>query len=453
MSHDPLEAVARLLAKAARSHRFGGWLRRLAGAYGQAQASARVHSGEVDEILPIDPREASSGSATRLNLLVPALSSRHLFGGIETALQVFDALRHGFDRARIVVTDEAVPQPRSGAFYSNWRISALDADDPEQDCVVAAGSRYGRTLCVGQGDFFMATAWWTAHNAFALVDWQRQRHPQVGARRVLYLIQDYEPGFYPWGARYVLAQATYAHRERTVAVVNSQQLADYLGAQGHRFAVCKVLQPQFNAGLKAVRDRYDVFRKERTILVYGRPGTERNAFPLVVGALRAWAKLCPTAARWRVVSAGEAFAPVELGHGCVLESLGKLDIEDYARLLSQSAVGLSLMISPHPSYTPLEMAAFGVRVVTNRFGPKDLSVVSSFITSVDLADSRHLAAALLEITGEFDAAQDGPRAVRRSDIDWQGDFLDRPGPGVRWAGEIRDLLSGSAPVSERAREQ
>ncbi len=452
MSNDPFLAVARLLAKASRYRPFGAWLRRLAAAYAEAQSSARAQAGEVPEILALDARPAAQQAGARLNLLVPALSSRHLFGGVETALQVFDALRPRFDRARIVVTDEVEPQPRPGAYYSGWPIRDLEAGDTGEDHVVAAGSRYGRTLQLGQHDFLMATAWWTAHNGFALLEWQRRQYPDLGERRLLYLIQDYEPGFYPWGARHVLARATYGHPESTVAAVNSQPLADYLREQGHRFPALEVLQPQFNAGLKAVRDRHDSFRKDRVLLVYGRPGTERNAFALVVAALRRWVHEYQGAPKWRIVSAGEAFAPIELGRGCALESLGKLDIDEYARLLSQSACGLSLMISPHPSYTPLEMAAFGVRVVTNRFGPKDLSGMSSFITSVDLADPASLAASLVKVTGECDASCDVPRAVRRADIDWNGDFLDRPGLSTRWADQVRDILSGAVVSPWRSHE-
>jgi WsaF, C-terminal domain len=56
-----------------------------------------------------------------------------------------------------------------------------------------------------------------------------------------------------------------------------------------------------------------------------------------------------------------------------MRSIGKLDISAYGDLLKRSAVGLSLMISPHPSYPPLEMAHLGMLVLTNRFGRKDLS--------------------------------------------------------------------------------
>jgi len=68
--------------------------------------------------------------------------------------------------------------------------------------------------------------------------------------------------------------------------------------------------------------------------------------------------------------------------GVMLESLGKLPWDEYPAYLCGIDVGLSLMYSPHPSHPPIEMAASGVRVVTNTFGPKDLSVLSPALDSV-----------------------------------------------------------------------
>ena len=64
--------------------------------------------------------------------------------------------------------------------------------------------------------------------------------------------------------------------------------------------------------------------------------------------------------------------PICPGHK--LRNLGKLTMQDYDRVLRTAQIGLSLMLSPHPSYPPLEMAAYGMVVVTNRYGTKDLSI-------------------------------------------------------------------------------
>ena len=51
---------------------------------------------------------------------------------------------------------------------------------------------------------------------------------------------------------------------------------------------------------------------------------------------------------------------------------GKARLDDYADYLSRALVGVSLMISPHPSYPPLEMAEAGLATITNAFAGKDL---------------------------------------------------------------------------------
>ncbi|MDA3858947.1 MAG: glycosyl transferase family 1, partial [Roseovarius sp.] len=96
------------------------------------------------------------------------------------------------------------------------------------------------------------------------------------------------------------------------------------------------------------------------------------------------------------ISIGQTHGDVTLPGGLTLKSLGKLPWEDYPDYLCSVDLGLSLMYSPHPSHPPIEMAASGVRVITNQFGPKDLSQLSPAILSVpatapDLADALSVA--------------------------------------------------------------
>jgi hypothetical protein len=67
---------------------------------------------------------------------------------------------------------------------------------------------------------------------------------------------------------------------------------------------------------------------------------------------------------------GDAFNPVPLGINATLESAPWLGFHEYARQMRESDVLLSLMLSPHPSYPPLEMAACGRPVVTTCFANK-----------------------------------------------------------------------------------
>lgn len=412
----------------------------------QAQALASVAAqADIPETTPLPLRVSELPPTSRLNLLVPALSDQHVFGGIATALRCFDALRGSFESARILVTDEGGIRPGEQAFYGQWPLVMPSEPDRSGSLIVSCGMRQGQPLAVHAGDVFVATAWWTAHIAYPVLDWQDATFgPQAGVpRRLLYLIQDYEPGFYAWSSRYALAEATYRHGERTLAVFNTQILADYFEREEYRFAVSHVLEPRLNPSLAAARARMTRFDKQRVILVYGRPTVERNAFGLIVAALRQWAQHYPQAAQWQVVSAGETFEPIDLGAGCTLQPVGKLSLDDYAQQLARSAIGISLMISPHPSYPPLEMAAFGAHVLTNVYANKDLSILSSRFASLERVDPDTLAQALMARCAAFDALPEQARPVAREAIDWRGAFLSTGDELADVPGMVANWLPGS----------
>jgi len=226
------------------------------------------------------------------------------------------------------------------------------ADQPGR-CLTVAGGKAGLLpLAVRRNDIFVSTIWWSAYKAKALLAWQAQ-HFRRPIGPLISLIQDHEPGFYPWGSRYLLAQSTYHHAGPLHAVINSQLLADYLQAQGYQFSSTQVFEANLHPTLRAAAHRQAQLNKERILLVYGRPGVERNAFALLVQALRLWAQGMPNAAGWQVISLGESHPSIPLAHGLCLQSLGKASIEDYAQWLRRASVGMSLMASPHPSYPVL----------------------------------------------------------------------------------------------------
>jgi O-antigen biosynthesis protein len=71
--------------------------------------------------------------------------------------------------------------------------------------------------------------------------------------------------------------------------------------------------------------------------------------------------------------------------GFVPEKFENLTWAEYSELVGTVDVALSLMSTPHPSYPPLDLAASGAVVVTNRFGNKtDLSRYSPNLICADL---------------------------------------------------------------------
>jgi hypothetical protein len=66
----------------------------------------------------------------------------------------------------------------------------------------------------------------------------------------------------------------------------------------------------------------------------------------------------------------------------VLRAQPWMSYEAYGELLGSSDVLLSLMLSPHTSYPPLEMAATGGLVVTNTYGPKTAEGLAAISPSI-----------------------------------------------------------------------
>ena len=335
----------------------------------------------------------------RLNLLVPSVRSDLVFGGVQTALDLFEAVGAQSERRRIVSMGPL--DAAAAGRLPDYRLSPADEDPEDARQLVSLGDP-GATLPVGPGDVFVATFWTTADLALQIAPWQVETFGSSPGR-FGYLIQDFEPGFYPWSANHLLALSTYRSAVLTIAVFNTELLRGYFHDVGLSFAHEFAFEPRLGDALRTVLARPHERPRQRRIVLYGRPRTPRNAFPLLAEALRAWRAREPEGSEWTVVSVGQSHPDVDLGGGATMTSMGKLDLETYGALLHDSAIGLSFMVSPHPSYPPLEMAHFGMLVLTNRFAAKDLSTWHSNITSVADASIEGVADALARLCRTFES--------------------------------------------------
>ena len=360
----------------------------------------------------------------RLTLVLPFLSQQHIFGGTATALRVFDRLRSDYDQCRIVIVDESELRIRANDYYSAWPIFNDMNEDIATPHIVAVGRHTDTSVFIAEGDKFLATIWYTAYYAFKWIDWQNVAFGSlINNRKITYLIQDYEPGFYSYSARFALAESTYQRSEQTDAIINSKELADYFKGCDYKFNSVFVLQPRLNPVLNTLRNKVDFFEKKKIILIYGRPSTDRNAFSLIVSALELFSKSYSLSNEWTICCVGEQFESFVIGRGLLVKSLGKLSIEEYSEYLMISAIGISLMISPHPSYPPLEMAAHGVRTVTNKFANKNLENISNYIKSLTNLNPETIASYIALEAENFDANK-SLGTVNKANIDWNSDFLD-----------------------------
>lgn len=347
----------------------------------------------------------------RLNIVVPGISEQHVFGGIATALNLFEATGVRFKDLRIIVSDEQSAVVPKEKFYSDWFNVPLGAQDKAGNIITIAGDRYNKLIPIRKNDYFIATAWWTA---LAIKSFQKSQREIYGKapRRFGYMIQDFEPGFYAWSARYALAMASYADPKRTIGIFNTSLLRNYFHDNGINFDDEYIFEPRLNDSLKKYLPLVSASQKNRKILIYGRPSVERNAFPLIKAGLERWSQDYPNSSLWEVISLGETHADIPLPGGGVIHSLGKVSINEYSEHLLTAAVGLSLMVSPHPSYPPLEMAVFGAAVITNRYKNKDLASLHPNIISVNDITPENLSKSLIEVCDKYES--DSPKSINQN---------------------------------------
>jgi O-antigen biosynthesis protein len=304
------------------------------------------------------------------NVLLPHLTGR-LSGGPNTALNIAADLVELGIPLRLLATDGPVPADLGTLQTHIASVAGLSH---------ALNITFGSTVDpaspaqIGARDVFLATYWTTAFRLKAIL-------PRMRVKEFIYLIQDFEPAFYPWSSSYAQALETYGMQFR--ALINEQLLADYLAeAKIGRFAEpgfvsrCAIFEPAVDRRLFHPVEKKD---SRRQLLFYARPNEPRNLFGIGFEALSAAAgHPLFKDAEWRFVAIGATHlmgkiavgGRIALAAGQFLHLAPWLTFEDYAQLIRESDILLCPMMSPHTSYPVLEMAASAKTVVTNTFGSK-----------------------------------------------------------------------------------
>jgi GT2 family glycosyltransferase/glycosyltransferase involved in cell wall biosynthesis len=297
----------------------------------------QLRDADVAEVRRVHRENAAPFPVRTVNWYVPDIDSP-FYGGINTALRIADRLArtHGVEN-RFVVW---------GQPPDHFVRSALAAAFPAlADSPIAF---YDESMDLGgvpPADAGIATLWTTA---YALAH-------TPGIRRKFYLVQDFEPMFYPAGTQYALAEESY--RMGFYGICNTANLKrvyeeDY---DGRAMSFTPAVDPSvFHAEGRRERTPEDPV----TVFVYARPGHWRNCWELATGALTELKRRMGEDVH--IVTAG---ARAGGGSDDVMEHRGLLDYRATGDLYRSSDVGLALTVSKHPSYLPLELMACGVPVV------------------------------------------------------------------------------------------
>lgn len=263
------------------------------------------------------------------------------YGGVMTILRLAESLQrqHGVKQRFLIcgaakASDVRANLARAFPFLSQAEVIVLDTVEAITN--------------IPPSDYSVATLWTTA---YVLLGVQNTGYK-------FYMIQDFEPAFYPAGSTYAQAELTY--RFGFYGICNTQTLKEIYERDYGGCAV--VLQPSIDKTVFYPGED-DKPSSTKRLFYYARPGTPRNGFELAAAALTRLKQKHGDALD--IVCAGTGWNPEEYGLGGLVRSVGLLPYAETGDLYRSCHVGFVMMMTKHPSYLPFELMACGATVVTN----------------------------------------------------------------------------------------
>ncbi len=307
----------------------------------------------------------------RVNMLISIINFKYFFGGYLSVFNLAKKLTAEGFKVRMVIIDECKFEP------DVWKeeIKKYEGLEGFFDYVeVEYAVLRSKPINVSGKDVFMATSWWTAHIANYAIKY-------LNSHNFLYLSQEFEPIFYPMGSFAALAMESYNLPH--YAVFSTEILREYFSQNrlgvfrdGHQIGEESSVAIE-NAILKFQLDKTKMAsRAKKKLLFYARPEehASRNMFELGMIALsNVIGSGYFDVDNWEFYGIGSVEGEnkkIILHDNVSMKLLPKLSLNEYKEVLPGFDIGLSLMLSPHPSIVPLEMAAAGMLVITNTFANK-----------------------------------------------------------------------------------
>jgi len=290
-------------------------------------------------------------------------------------------------------------------------------------------------IMVNPNDMFMATLYFTALMASSTIE----QNPDLHNRNLIYFIQDFEPIFFPQDADHLEALESYIYPHFAIYstiflekwfIEKHYGQGQYMSSESDRkrfsYSSEPAIKPWKNFNKTTLADP----TRTRKVIVYARSHADRNAYQLTMDTLST--AVCMgvfDGATWEILGVGGLSDYIEpLGRQCGrhVKMIIRQNIpeNEYREIVSSGDVGVSLMVSPHPSLPPFDFAAAGLTTLTNSFATKTeemfLRISSNFViaqpTLLDLV--RGLQTSVVK-SQDIDARAQG--AVMAWESHWEGD--------------------------------
>lgn len=354
----------------------------------------------LEEKFSTPPYIVDKNAPPRVNVLLPQLDPLIMFGGYIACLHFIRKTQDAGFRVRILLLEssrfdrEAV----SSKLASNPVLQKAIASTEIEDITQAT-----HPLVISPSDAFIGYSFWTCIKAHRLAE--------VIDKKFIFFLQEYEPIFHPHDS--YAAIGSYVYRLPHRALFNTELLAEYfrhnkLGVFHHNqtddveqnyVAFQHALTPTSPPTIEQLTRR-----KTRRLLFYARPEghARRNLFEIGILGLKFAISQGIFDDSWEFHGVG-TLGPeyeVDLGNGRTIKLKGTLPQGDYGAALGEFDIGLSLMLAPHPSILPFEMASAGQIVITNTYGTRTAKVLHSISSNLEPceADPFSVAQALSKAT-------------------------------------------------------
>jgi hypothetical protein len=280
-----------------------------------------------------------------------------LFGGVGTALILAALLANRLGTHLRIITRTERAQPENVEHVLSLYGIKLEY---ETQFKFAAFYDHKYEVDIAEGDLFITTSWWTTAATL----------PSVPNDAILYLLQEDERMFYPYGDDRLRCEGILQNRNIRF-LINTKLLFDHFVRDG--FANIEErgrwFEPAFPA--QVFHPRPGKQGDKLKFFFYARPNNLRNLFYLGMEVIEhAVTKQVLDLDKWDIFLVGKDIPNVTFSNGYVPRKCENFSWAEYAKLAGTVDLGLSLMCTPHPSYPPLDLAASGAVVVTNQFGIK-----------------------------------------------------------------------------------
>ena len=314
----------------------------------------------------------------RVNLLLATINFDYVFGGYIGMFNLALRFQREGYRTRIIL-HENTEWDMEGWRARIQKYPGLTTLFDEVEVI----SRWDRTIPVEASphDRFVATNCWAAHVSHYTAKNLREK-------RFLFMAQEYEPFFMAMNSISALFQEAYTFPQLTL--FSTELLREFF----HREHIGVFANPGGDAASAVFSNAIQTFhptrdqltRTSRRLLFYSRQEehASRNLFELGMMSLAALVQ------DPRVDLSGWSFHGIgsmggntlELKPGLPFELVPKTSLQEYIRMMPSYDVGLSLMLTPHPSLVPIEMASAGMWTVTNTLANKTAERLQAISTNL-----------------------------------------------------------------------